>query len=122
MTYEEFAQRTKEVAKANRIFGNLTDNNISLSFQVYQEVLAEEKMEVFVSTSLGGNRPPTMVDEYERPKCPDCNVDLRLRIDALDMEGTRWPTAWVCVKCQAEFYSEKTVGDWMKELQKNVPE
>jgi hypothetical protein len=88
MTHEEFIQRTNEVAKANRIFGNLTDNNISLSFQMYQEILAEEKMEVFISTSMGGNRRPTPMDAYERPKCPECHLDMRLRIDALDVEGT----------------------------------
>lgn len=122
MTHEEFVKRTQEIAKANRIFGNLTDNNISLSFAMYQEILAEEKMEVFVSTSQGGNRPPTAMDEYKRPKCPECDIDLRLKLNPLDAEGKKWNTAWVCVKCQAEFYSEKTVEDWMGELKKNVPE
>lgn len=122
LTYEEFTKRTIEVARANKIFGNLTDNNISLSFAMYQEVLNEKEMEVFISTSMGGNRPPTMIDEYKRPKCPECNIDMRLRVDALDAEGTRWATAWVCVQCMAEFYSDKTVKEWMEELKKNVPE
>lgn len=123
MNYEEFYKRTNEIAKAHKIFGHLTDNNISLSFTIYQEILAEEKMDVFISTSTGGNRSPSMVDEYERPKCPECDIDLRLKVFPLDADGTRWNTAWVCVKCEAEFYSEKTVPEWMNELRKkDVPE
>lgn len=121
LNYAEFSNRINEVNKAAKIFAPLT-NNISEAFRLYQEILAEEKMEVFVSTSVGGNRPLTMVDDYERPKCPECNIDLRLKLDPLDAEGNRWNTAWVCVKCQAEFYSEKTVAEWMQELKKNVPE
>ena len=120
MTFEEFSKRTTEIAKANKIFGNLTDNNISISFAIYQEILAEETMEVFVSTAAGGNRAPTPMDAHVRPKCPECDVDLRLKIGPIDADGKRWETAWVCTKCLAEFYSEKTVDEWMKELD-NVP-
>lgn len=122
LAYEEFQKRTQEVLKAQRIFGNFSDN-ISVSFAIYQEVLAEEKMEVFISTSVGGKRPLTAIDEYDRPKCPDCTIDMRLRVEAVDENGKHWNTAWVCVKCQAEFYSENTVGEWMRELKKkDVPE
>ena len=122
LSYAEFQNRVNEVSKAAKIFAPLT-NNISEAFKLYQEVLAEEKMEVFISTSVGGNRPMTAIDEYERPKCPECDIDLRLKVFPLDADGTRWNTAWVCVKCQAEFYSEKTVPEWMNELRKkDVPE
>jgi hypothetical protein len=122
MNYEEFQKRVTEVNKAAKIFAPLT-NNISEAFKLYQEVLAEERMEVFISTSVGGNKSPMMMDEYSRPKCPECDVDLGLRLFAVDGDGKRWATSWVCVKCEAEFYSEKTVPEWMNELRKkDVPE
>jgi uncharacterized protein with PIN domain len=117
LTYEEFQKRTQEVLKAQKIFGNLTDN-ISVSFAIYQEVLAEEKMDVFVSTSVGGNRPMTAIDEFDRPRCPECDIELRMKVNPQDVDGKQWNTSWVCIKCQAEFYSEKTVGEWMQELRK----
>jgi hypothetical protein len=121
LSYEDFQHRINEVNKAARIFAPLT-NNVSEAFKLYQEVLAEEKMEVFVTTATHGNRPLTPLDDYERPKCPECEdkPDLRLRINARDIDGKIWPTSWICVKCNAEFYSEKTAKEWMEELAKNV--
>jgi hypothetical protein len=122
LNYAEFQKRVNEVNKASRIFDPLT-NNISEAFRLYQEVLAEEEMEVFVSTSLAGNRVMTPMDDFERPKCPECDIDLRLKIFPVDVDGKQWNTAWVCIQCQAEFYSEKTVPEWMNELRKkNVSE
>lgn len=121
LNYEEFHKRVSEVSKAAKIFAPLT-NNISEAFRIYQEVLSEEEVKVFISTD-SGDRPITAIDNYERPKCPDCQTELRIRVRPQDVNGKQWNTAWVCTNCQAEFYSEKTVGEWMRELRKaNVPE
>lgn len=117
MDYTEFQKRVSEVNKAVRIFTPLTDN-ISDAFRLYQEVLAEEQMDVFISTSFGGNRALSMVDEYDRPKCPECDTDLGLRLSPIDAAGKKWGTSWVCVSCQAEFYSEKSASEWMQELRR----
>jgi hypothetical protein len=117
MNYDEFSNRVSEVNKAYRIFKPLT-NNMTEAFRLYQEVLAEEKMEVFVSSATGGNRPVTPMDDFERPKCPECQIDLRLRVGAKDENEKEWNTAWYCEKCKAEFYSDKTVQEWMNELQR----
>lgn len=116
MTYEEFAQRTAEITKAKKIFMPHITNNITTAFEIYQELLAEEEMQVMISTLLGGNKEPSILDMYERPKCPECGVDLRLRIGTADAEGKEWPTAWVCSTCLAEYYSEKTPQQWVEEL------
>ena len=117
LTYEEFSRRINEVNKAYRIFKPLT-NNMTDAFRLYQEVLAEEKMQVFVSSATGGNRPVTPMDDFERPKCPECQIDLRLRVGAKDENEKEWNTAWFCEQCKAEFYSDKTVQEWMNELQR----
>ncbi len=119
LNYEEFQKRINEVNKAYRIFSPLT-NNMTEAFRLYQEVLAEERMELFVSTEVMGNRPLTPMDDFERPNCPECETDLRLRINAKDVTGKLWKTSWVCEKCNAEFYSDKTVQEWMNELEKRT--
>jgi hypothetical protein len=66
MNFREYSNRVEEVNKAYRIFSPLT-NNMTEAFRLYQEVLAEEKMELFMSVEAWGNRPMTPVDDYERP-------------------------------------------------------
>lgn len=117
LNYEEFHRRVSEVNKASRIFAPLTDN-VSKAFELYQEVLAEEKMEVFISAARVGGRPLTQMDDYERPRCPECETDLRLRVGAIDESGKVWNTSWVCEGCKAEFYSDKTEQEWLDELQR----
>jgi len=117
LNFDEFQKRINEVNKACRIFQPLT-NNMTEAFRLYQEVLAEEKMEVFISTAVGGNKPSSPLDDFERPKCPDCQIDLRLRVGAKDEGGKEWNTSWVCENCKAEFYSDKTVQEWMNGLQR----
>lgn len=117
MNYEEFQHRVNEVNKAARIFDPLT-KNVSDAFKIYQEVLAEEKMEVFISTMVYGSKSLTPLDDYVRPTCPECNTELGLKLMAKDQNGKEWETAWVCTNCNAEFYSDKTVKEWMDELEK----
>jgi len=116
LNFAEFTKRTMEIAKARKIFIPHITNNISVAFDLYQEVLAEEKMEVFVSTMTAGHRPMSPMDDYERPRCPECNTELRLKIFAKDPDGREWPTSWICTNCLAEFYSEKTDLEWRQEL------
>jgi uncharacterized protein with PIN domain len=117
LNYVEFQKRINEVNKAARIFAPLT-NNISEAFKLYQEVLAEEQMEVFVSTAMMGNKPMTPMDDFERPKCPECGEELRLKLGAKDQDDKVWNSSWVCTQCLAEFYSEKTAQEWMNELRR----
>jgi uncharacterized protein with PIN domain len=120
LTFVEFQDRLKEVSKARAIFikSGITDD-LTVAFTLYQTILADEEKKAFVSTTEGGKRPVTFLDDYERPKCPECQTDLMLQMFAKDEALKVWPTAWVCTNCKAEFYSEKTLEDWTKELKKN---
>ena len=62
LTFEEFQNRVNEVNKAYRIFKPLT-NNMTDAFILYQEVLAEEKMDVMIPASSMANRPMTPFDD-----------------------------------------------------------
>ena len=123
VSFEQFNNRMQEVAKARRIFieSGLT-NNISDAFALYQDIFAEEQMEVFVTTMASGNRPITPIDDYVRPRCPECDVDLRLIIGTTDPDGKEWPTAWYCEQCFTYFYQNKTVVELMQELKKKGDE
>ena len=118
MDYKEFQERLNATAKARKIFIPHITKNISVAFALYQDVLADEKMAAFISTAAGGNRPLTPLDDFERPRCDECNCELRLKINATDEEGTKHPTSWVC-ECGMEYYSGKTVKEWLEVLSEN---
>jgi hypothetical protein len=115
MNFDEFQHRTNEVNKAFKIFSPLT-NNMTDAFRLYQEVLAEERMEIFVSTAVMGNRPMTPIDDYERPLCPDCNSPMRFRVLQPNNEGVN--TQLVCEGCDLVLDSEKTIQEWYQLLEK----
>lgn len=115
MNYNEFLHRILEVNKAFKIFSPLT-NNMTEAFRLYQEVLAEEKMELFISIEAFGNRPMTPIDDYERPLCPDCNSPMRFRIIPPNEENVN--TQLVCENCDLVLDSEKTIQEWYQLLEK----
>jgi len=115
LNFDEFQNRINEVNKAYRIFNPLT-NNMTEAFRLYQEVLAEEKMEVFISSSVGGNRPMTPMDDYERPLCPDCDNPMRFRVLQPNDDGVN--TQLVCENCDLVLDSEKTIQEWYQLLEK----
>ena len=115
MNYNEFLHRILEVNKAFKIFSPLT-NNMTEAFRLYQEVLAEEKMEIFVSAAVMGNRPMTPMDDFERPLCPDCQNPMRFRIVPPNDEGVN--TQLVCENCDLVLDSEKTIQEWYQLLEK----
>lgn len=77
---EEFEDRLRAVQTARRIFveSGLT-KNISIAFQVYQEIFAETERDLVISTATHGRRLPTEFDHYPRPVCPDCGETLLFR-------------------------------------------
>jgi len=116
MNLEEFHKRVAEVNKAARIFAPLT-NNVTDAFRIYQEVLAEEKMEVFIS-SVMGRRPLTQLDAFVRPSCPECESDMMIRTVPMNDEGV--VTQLVCSNdsCDVVLDSKLTLEGWMEVLEK----
>jgi RNase P subunit RPR2 len=116
MNYEDFSTRIKEVAKARKIFIPHITKNISIAFELYQEIFAEEKLDVFVSTTTAGNQTISPLDEYKRPVCDECNSELWLKVAPVTRDGVTYPTTWVCKECGIEYHTEKTAQEWMEEL------
>ena len=108
---------------ARRIFIPHITKNISIAFGLYQEVLAEQERDIFLSAMSNGDKLRTKLDDFVRPTCPDCGNDLYLRIintpkGKANIHGYR--TQWMCIQddCIYEKYSEKTLSEWMRELNK----
>lgn len=119
LTEKEFYDRTLTVARAQKIFidSGIT-KNITDAFKLYQEILAEQEREIFI-TSMNGGKLPSALDKYIRPKCSQCGKDMGLRI-VNEPKGYRningYKTCWECYNCAHEEYSYKTIDEWMKEL------
>ena len=113
LTLEEFEDRVNALNRARKIFNNLTGNNISASFEAYQEILAEQKRDVRTLVDKG-NRPKNILDYYNRPECPDCGAEMQIR--PLPKNEDNVKTQLVCTKCNTLLNSDMTLDEWLKEL------
>ena len=111
LTYDEFQSRVSDAIKAREIFirSGIT-NNISVAFELYQALLAEEKKQTFIS------RMDNPISDAERPECSECGEPLKLDPNPKVIEGEAYPTTWICTKCGVEYYTKKTVEEWIEEL------
>ena len=113
----EFHQRLEAIAKARKIFIPHITKNITIAFDLYQELLAEEKMANRLVSKTHGNRPRTILDEFERLECEKCGAPLRLRVFYPKGEETATYTRWECEKCPWKGEKvKKTVEEWIQML------
>lgn len=110
LSYDEFRERSIEIAKAMQIFIPHITNNINQAFSIYQQLLATE----------GAGHVTALITRDELPAqaiyCPECGAQMRLMLGPVDINGYRWPTAWACSDCLATYYSNKTETDWLEYL------
>lgn len=127
LTYDEFHDRVRALSRARKIFIPMLTKNISIAFELYQEVLAETERDLFLTAATGGRAPMTWLDQFERPVCPECGEPLYLRI-IKEPKGPKnqkgWVTCWGCLgpSCFYEGYSKKNVAEWVRELRKKKKE
>jgi hypothetical protein len=114
LTEEEFTDRMMALQRAKQIFieTNLTAN-ITSAFQVYQNIFAERERQIFISTTFG-NRPRTLMDKYERPKCPECEADMMFRLVPENPEGIK--VQLVCTKCDTVLNDTNDLTWWQTKL------
>ena len=117
LTEQEFQDRIQAVARARKIFINLTGGNITDAFTLYQEVLAEQERAVIINTLTAGNRPPALFDQYDRPKCPECGADMMFRPLAENLKGIKVQLVCENPECDTVLNSEMSIEEWAKELQ-----
>jgi len=116
MSRQEFLERNQAEMRARKIYVPHITKNISISFDIYIRVLAEQEHDRFINNATTRRSP---IDGYIRPKCPECDTNFMLRIIA-EPKGKNnvhgYKTCWECPICGHEEYSTRTINDWIKEL------
>lgn len=123
LSKDEFNDRTLAILRARKIFiDSGVTKNISLAFELYQAVLADREREIQLSTQTAGNRARTFLDNYERPKCPDCGADMMIRRVPPNDEGVN--TQFVCSNdaCDTVLDSHMTLQEIIQELERKEKE
>ncbi len=118
LTAEEFQDRLQAFNRATKIFGHLTDQNITKAFEAYQAILAEQEREIHMDIRRMQGMTGSEMDNYERPKCPDCGSDMGFRIIPPNDEGINTQLVCLNVDCDTVLDSELTMFQWKEVLEK----
>jgi len=118
LTAEEFQDRLQAFNRATKIFGNLTNNNITEAFEAYQAILAETDREIHMDSRKMQGMTGSDMDAYERPECPICGSDMGFRVVPPNDENI--VTQLVCMSdtCDTVLDSELTLEGWKEVLTK----
>ena len=109
LTHKEFEERVRAINKARGIFikSGLT-KNISIAFELYQEILSDEQRDITVS-----GKPPTLLDGI-RPECERCGESMGLgpinTVPGNQVEGI-WKSHWYCESCDESIFNKETVQE-----------
>ena len=121
MSKSEFVDRASSILRARKIFVPHITKNISIAFEIYQELLAENKRQLELQATRSRDFGPLM--GLIRPSCPDCGAELGLRLIGCpkgrkNMHG--WRSSWVCPndECCYEEFSKKDLQGWVDTLEK----
>jgi len=119
MKYTESQTRKGVIAKARGEY--ITPGktkNISEAFLWYIEAHMEECAGILpVITNREADRPKTILDEYERPKCRKCGADLFFMIGCTACKGPVKKNQWICKKCGFKWFTKKTLEEIIKGLE-----
>lgn len=117
LSREEFEKRVTDIANARKIFTPHITNNISIAFEMYQQLLEEaDRKDVHLSTGNGGRNISEQQGPLLGPKCPECNTQMGLVQKVKDIDKKEWPSAWRCTSCGAMFYNEEDVNQIYDQL------
>lgn len=124
--------RKGELMNARKIFHNITDKNITISFAIYEDMLMDDITKETIAELLGshsGNRIDYLLDALKktRPLCPMCGRKLKiafLNTHPASMVGGDYQTYWVCEQNNAKMCKDGEIPecDYMGEFSKLSPE
>jgi hypothetical protein len=116
LTEEEVADRAGALQRAEKIFSHMTNADITKAFKAYQAIFAEREREIFLSSHVHGRRPRTLMDKWERPKCPDCGSNMLFRVVPENNAGTKTQLVCESPKCDTVLNSKNDLNCWMNNL------
>ena len=114
---EEFRDRAMALQRAEAIFitSGLT-KNITTAFRAYQAIFAERERQIFLSTQFYGNKPKTVMDKYDRPKCPECDADMMFRQVPENPDNIKVQLVCKNERCDTVLNSENDLQWWQETL------
>lgn len=124
LTKEEFRDRVNAVHRAKKIFSGLTEGNITIAFEAYQEILAEQERQINITAKQAVGMTSSPFNDLERPRCPECGEVMNLRPVPKNEEGVNSQLVCANPKCDTVLDSDLTLPQWMEKLGgiKRVPQ
>lgn len=114
MTRNQILNRAREKYILTGITKNITE---ALKLYLEKDATPEEQIPLFISTPEIHRLKEVL--KTVRPRCDECDSELQMQVNARDITGKEYPTAWVCKKCGLINYSDKTPEEWLRELSEN---
>lgn len=110
-------ERKQVIRKAKLKYSSVTKNITEMLYlYLKNDATPEEQIPLFITTPYIHKLKEVL--KHVRPKCEECNEDLKMKIEAIDIYGNKYPTAWIC-KCGIIEYSDKTPKEWIDILNEN---
>ena len=105
-------ERARERYIATGITKNITE---ALKLYLENDAAADEQVPLFITTPEKHQLREIL--RLGRPRCDECDGELQMQVAAMSANGEKFPTAWNCKNCGMIYYSDKTLKEWLKELQ-----
>jgi len=121
LSEREFQKRLHQVRDAQRIFGHMTEQNISLAYRIYRDIFDEKDLPEVLTYRTAGKFHTFSLRPYKRPKCPLCGSALHLRRIGVRQGKANvhgYKSCWECTKddCYYEQYSIRDIKWQAKQL------
>jgi len=93
--------------------------NISEAFRWFIETHPEECAGIPTTiTTREVDRPPTILDEYERPKCRKCGAPMFWKGSCTACKGPVKKNQWICKVCGFKMFTKDTLEEAIAKLER----
>ena len=90
--------------------------NITEALRLYLEHDAGVDEQIALSITTPEPYQMQRILDKNRPTCDYCSTAMRMKLNAVDIEGNKYPTSWLCPGCGIEEYSQNNFDDWKEIL------
>jgi len=120
MTLTEDQERRLRISAARMEFITTGEtNNISEAFRLYRKAHPEECAGIPATiTPREVDRPETILDEYERPKCRKCGADMFWKGTCQTCKGPVKKNQWICKECGFIRFTKDTLEKAISKLKR----
>ena len=93
--------------------------NISEAARLYWEAHPEECAGIPATiTTRETDRPPTIVNEYERPRCRKCGAEMFWKSGCATCKGPVKKNQWICKRCGFRRITKDTIEEAIAKLER----